>query len=141
FAAGDWAVFIDPWFRLSTEAFVKYLVSNDPNIVNEMLSDPLCRKQMTIADLLQAHRFVGHTLAYAKKIKPGEPVLVIQGSEDRCMVPKAITTLAKDIPSSEQTIKWLHAHGHLLLETSYLKPATVDTLADWMKQQDERNPD
>ena len=33
FAAGAWAVFIDPWFRMSMRPFVEHLVSNDPNVV------------------------------------------------------------------------------------------------------------
>jgi alpha-beta hydrolase superfamily lysophospholipase len=141
FSAGAWAVFIDPLFRVSTGPFVKHLVSNDPNVVQEMLNDPLCRKSMTIRDLLQTQKFVGKTISFARKLKVDEPVLVIQGSEDRCMDPKAITTLAKNIPSSEQTLRWLHAHGHLLLETTYLRPATVDALGRWMKQRQNMNAD
>jgi alpha-beta hydrolase superfamily lysophospholipase len=125
---------VHPHFNMPTSSFVKNLVSNDPNIVHEMLDDPLCRKGLTIAELLKTGVFVRHTLSDASRIKPGLPVLVIQGSEDKCMVPHAVTRLLRKIPSSDQTVRWLHAHGHLLLETSYLRPATLDALDVWIRE-------
>jgi alpha-beta hydrolase superfamily lysophospholipase len=132
--AGGIAIFIDPKFRVKTDSFVRNLVSNDPNIVSEMLNDPLCRKTMTIADLLKAGKLANKTLAYAKDIKPQESIFIIQGSEDRCMVPRAVTSLSKRIHSDDQSIRWLHAHGHLLLETAYLRPALLDALDTWVEQ-------
>jgi alpha-beta hydrolase superfamily lysophospholipase len=133
-AAGAVALFIDPWFRVNTNAFVRNLVSNDPNVVAEMLNDPLCRKDLTIDELLKTGKFVIKTLAYARRIKPEESILIVQGSEDRCMVPHAVTRLSKQIESADQTIRWLHAHGHLLLETAYLRPALIDALTIWIDQ-------
>jgi alpha-beta hydrolase superfamily lysophospholipase len=126
--------FMHPRFQVNTDAFVKYLVSNDPDVIKEMLDDPLCRKGLSVSELLKTDKLVSKTLSYARRIKLNEPVLILQGSEDRCMVPRAVTELAKDIPSSDQTLRWLHEHGHLLLETAYLSPATVDALANWMQQ-------
>lgn len=126
--------FMEPRFQANTDAFVKNLVSNDQDVVNEMVNDPLCRKGLEIKELLRTDRFVLKTLSYARKIKHNEPVLVIQGSEDKCMVPSAITKLARAIPSSDQTLRWLHAHGHILLETDYLRPATVDAITTWLYQ-------
>jgi alpha-beta hydrolase superfamily lysophospholipase len=133
-AAAAWAVFLQPQFKMNTAPFVKNLVSNDPLIVKEMLDDPLCRKNLTIAELLKTQKFVSKTLAYATKIKADQPVLVLQGSEDRCMVPHAVTLLSKNIHSADQTVRWLHAHGHLLLETSFLRPATVDAIDIWVRE-------
>ena len=133
-AAAAWALLVHPRFNMSTTSFVKNLVSNDPNIVEEMLSDPLCRKGLTLAELIKTKVFVKSTLPNASKMKPEIPILVIQGSEDRCMVPHAVTQLARKVQSADQTVRWLHAHGHLLLETSYLRPATVDALDVWIRQ-------
>ncbi len=99
-----------------------------------MLSDPLCRKGLTIAELMKTGKFVKNTLKYARQLKTNEPVLVLQGSEDRCMVPHAVTDLSKNIQSADQTLRWLHAHGHLLLETQYLRPATVDSIDEWTSE-------
>lgn len=132
--AGLKAFFVDPKFNMSTYAFVKNLVSNDENVVKEMIDDPLCRKGLTISELLQTQKFVKKTLHYASLIKDDQPVLVLQGSEDRCMVPSAVLKLSKNIHSSDQTVRWLHAHGHLLLETAYLKPATMDAIDIWVRE-------
>jgi alpha-beta hydrolase superfamily lysophospholipase len=131
--AAGWALFFHPRFRMLTTSFVKNLVSNDPDIVEELLRDPLCRKGLTIAELLKTRRFVSRTLSTAAKIREELPVLVVQGSKDRCMVPRAVTKLVCNIPSSNQTIRWLHAHGHLLFETRYLRPATLDSIDIWVR--------
>ncbi len=128
------ALFWGPRFNMKTSGFVRNLVSNDPNIVQEMLNDPLCRKQMTFKDLLKVQKFVKTTLSYASKIAPDRPILILQGSEDRCMVPVAVTKLSSNIHSADQTVRWLHAHGHILLETSYLRPATVDAIDLWIRE-------
>lgn len=129
--AVGWAL-THPRFKMSTEAFVRNLVSNDPDIVDEMLNDPLCRKGLTIPELLRTKNFVRQTLPNARKIRPELPVLVVQGSEDKCMVPRAVTKLAGRIHSSNQNIRWLHAHGHLLFETRFLAPATLDSIDVWI---------
>lgn len=130
--AAGWALFFHPRFRMSTTSFVKNLVSNDAAIVEELMRDPLCRKGLTIAELIRTKRFVSRTLPNAAKIRAELPILVVQGSEDKCMVPRAVTRLVCNIPSSNQTIRWLDAHGHLLLETRYLRPATLDAIDIWV---------
>jgi alpha-beta hydrolase superfamily lysophospholipase len=133
-AAGTVGYFMHPRFQVNTDAFVKYLVSNDESVVGELLADPLCRKGLSFHELMMTKRFVSKTLANAKQIKHDTPILVIQGSEDRCMVPVAVTQLARSIPSSDQTLRWLHLHGHLLLETAYLKASTMEAVTEWMEQ-------
>jgi acylglycerol lipase len=133
FAAGLYALLIQPQFRMQTKAFVKNLVSNDPDIIAEMLDDPLCRKRLTIAELLKTNSFVSKSLKYTNKIKHNEPVLILQGSKDRCMVPDGVIRLCKNIPSSDQTLRWLDSHGHLLLETAYLRPATIGAVSDFIE--------
>ncbi len=36
---------------------------------------------------------------------------------------------------AESPLGWLHAHGHLLLETAYLRPATLDSIDVWIREQ------
>lgn len=130
--AGTWGFFEKPRFQVNTNAFVEYLVSDDEDVIEELLDDPLCRKGLSIPDLLKTRKFVHGTIPYARKIKHDEPVLVIQGSQDRCMVPRAIVKLSKNVQSSDQTLRWFSSYGHLLLETIYLKPAVVDAISDWL---------
>lgn len=132
--AALWAVFLHPRFNMPTKSFVTNLVSNDENIIEEMLNDPLCRKGLTVAELMKTGSFVKGTLSNANKLRPELPILVLQGSEDRCFVPQGVTKLSHSIHSADQTLRWLHAHGHLLLETSYITPATVDALDSWIRE-------
>jgi len=130
-ASGMFAVFIDPKFNMRLGVFMRDLVSNDPAICQEMLDDPLVPKKLTLAELMKTNKFVGKTNKFAEKVKEDLPVLMLQGSEDKCVVPRAVANLAQHIRSSDQTMKWLHAHGHLLLETAYIRPATIDAITDW----------
>jgi alpha-beta hydrolase superfamily lysophospholipase len=131
-AAGTYGYFQKPRFTVNTDAFVEYLVSDDEDVVNELLEDPLCRKGLSIPELIKTRNFVAETLPYARKIKHNEPVLVIQGSRDRCMVPRAIVKLSKNVQSTDQTLRWFSSYGHLLFETIYLRPAVVDAISDWL---------
>jgi acylglycerol lipase len=130
-ASGLFAVFIDPKFNMGLNTFMKNLVSNDPNVVKEMMDDPLVPKKMTLAELLKTDHFIARTNKFAKNVKTDLPVLILQGSEDKCVVPDSVAKLAERIPSSDQTMRWMHAHGHLLLETTFLRAATVDAITDW----------
>jgi alpha-beta hydrolase superfamily lysophospholipase len=136
-AAGTVGYMTSPRFQVSMDAFVKNLISNDPDVVEEILADPLCRKSLTIKELLATKRIVNRTLHFARMIKPHESVLIVQGSEDKCLIPKAVTRLTRRVRSDDQTLRWLHAHGHLLLETAFLRPATVNSVYAWLVQQGE----
>jgi acylglycerol lipase len=135
--AGLFAVFIDPKFNMRLGVFMKQLVSNEPDICQEMMDDPLVPKKMTLAELIRTDKFISKTNKFASKVKPDLPILLLQGSEDKCVVPNAVANLAEHIHSSDQTMKWLYAHGHLLLETDYVRPATIDAVTDWF---DARTP-
>jgi len=130
-ASGLFAVFIDPKFNMRLGVFMKQLVSNEPDICQEMMDDPLVPKKMTLAELIRTDKFIDKTNQFASKVKQDLPVLILQGSEDKCVVPHAIASLAKHIHSSDQTMKWLDAHGHLLLETDYVRTATIDAITEW----------
>jgi len=132
-ASGLFAFFIDPKFNMRLGVFMKQLVSNDPEICKEMMEDPLVPKKLTLAELIQTNSFVGRTNKFAKQVKVNLPVLMLQGSEDKCVVPQAVASLAQHIRSSDQTMRWLHSYGHLLLETEYVRPGTIDAITDWFR--------
>jgi len=129
--AGLWAILIDPKFRMGLNVFMKKLVSDDPNIVKEMINDPLIPKTLSVAELLKTSKFVGQSIKFARNIKPNTPVLILQGSLDKCVVPGAVVKLSENVRSSDQTMKWLYAHSHLLLETAYIQPATINAITNW----------
>lgn len=131
--AGLRGLIIDPMFNVKLEFFMEDLVSDDPRIVDELLNDPLIRKKLTIWNLLQTDRYVSKNLKYAAKIKPEMPILLLQGSKDKCVVPKKVVQLCSDIRSDEQTLRWMDNVSHLLLETKYLKAATIEAVVSFIR--------
>lgn len=116
---------------MNLQGFISKLVSNNPKICKEMLDDPLVRKKMPLSDLLQTESCVGRSIKYAQKMSPHIPLLIVQGSQDHCVIPEAIVQLSEHTRSTDQTIRWLNQTGHLLLETHYVRPGTVAALIDW----------
>jgi alpha-beta hydrolase superfamily lysophospholipase len=119
--------------ELNLHHFITNLVSNRKEVIDEMLDDPLILKQVPLFDLLHADEFVNKTAKFGKNIPPHMPVLIIQGSSDRCVVPEMVTKLTEAMPSDDQTVRWLGSYGHLQLETSFLRAAVVDSIRDWFE--------
>jgi len=130
-SSGSYALMISPRFHMSLLGFINNLVSNDPKISKEMLDDPLILKAMPLCDLIKTQECVAKTIKYARKIAKDKPILIVQGGQDHCVIPEAIVKLARNTRSGDQTLKWLDQTGHLLLETHYLKAATIAAINDW----------
>jgi len=130
--AGFAGVFIHPRLGISMTTFFKKLVSNDPDVIRDSLADPLIRKHMRVGELLKSDGEVAKTNRLATRLKEGTPLLVVQGSEDKCVVPRAVSRLTKHVNSTDQTIRWFSQYGHLLFETPHLRAATLEALASWV---------
>ncbi|GEM_PF-1134725 len=76
-------------------------------------------KKMPLSDLLQTEACVARTIKHAQKIGPHIPLLIVQGSQEHCVIPEAILQLSQHIRSTDQTIRWLNQTGHLLLEDEH----------------------
>ena len=128
-AAGE--SLFDPKHRVRLKVFMDKLVSDDENIVNEMKNDPLIPKELRLGELIQTDVFTAKTISFAKQVPPNMSVLILQGGKDKCVVPSAAIKLAAHLRTSDQTMQWFYAHGHLLLETAYISPVTIDALTNW----------
>jgi alpha-beta hydrolase superfamily lysophospholipase len=121
----------DPKHRVKIKTFVDKLVSDDPGIAQEMENDPLIPKNLRLGELIKTALFTGKTISYSKQVAPNTPVLILQGGKDKCVVPDAAIKLAANLRTSDQAMRWLYAHGHLLLETSYVSPTALDSMTIW----------
>lgn len=117
---------------ISLKTFITKLVSTRQEVINEMLEDPLILKKIQISDLLSTDIFVDKTIKYGKLTDPRLAVLIMQGSADGCVAPKAVTDLMAAMPSSDQTLRWLGKVGHLQFETSFVRSTVIDALGDWL---------
>lgn len=122
-----------PLKGISMMAFFKHLVSNDEQVVQGALDDPLIRKKLHPYELVKTLGEIGRTSSYARKVSQGMPVLMIQGSDDKCVSPMAVSKLAHGIKSDDQTIRWFYAYGHLAFETSHLRASVLTALINWFK--------
>jgi acylglycerol lipase len=138
--------FIDPYFfadaslcmtnprhQLDLTPFVRRYSSDDPRIVDEVLADPLARRRLSAFELLQVSKVVHKTVGFVSKITPDTPVLVIQGSADKCVKAQGVMVLLSELRSHDQTVKWFHERGHILIETAYIKNDTRDSVVDWLE--------
>ena len=136
--AGAWGLVIDPHFNVDLGFFMRKLVSQDTRIVSELENDPLIRKKMTILDLLRTDAYVKKNVKFARKLKPEIPLLILQGSKDRCVVPRRVTKLLGSVSSDDQTLRWMQHLSHLLLETKYINSDTVSAIASWIDAHEDK---
>jgi acylglycerol lipase len=122
----------NPLLQLDLEPYIKRYASDDPRVIAEMLEDPLVRKRMSGWELLQSSEAVRKTARYVRGIPANTPVLVVQGNADRCLNTSGVAILQKDLRSTDQTVRWFPERGHILLETAYVKPDTLETVVSWV---------
>lgn len=130
--AGLMATF--PALQCSMVPFMNRYANGDPEIADELARDPLLRRTMSGVQVVQSCAAVRPTLALAKQITPSTPVLILQGSDDRCVKANAVVLLVGRIRSEDQTVRWFHHRGHILLETAHVKPDTMHTLCSWLDE-------
>jgi alpha-beta hydrolase superfamily lysophospholipase len=130
-AQGFLAVFVKPSGLLNLDFFMNKLISSDPGVVKEICDDPLVVKHLSPGELFKSHAFISKTAFWARKIATNTPVLILQGNLDHCVIPHAVTELTRNIPSNDQTLRWLYNQSHLLLETRHFSAPTVAAITDW----------
>lgn len=114
--------------------YMQSYASEDPRIINEDLNDPLIMKKMKVRDLRKCRNFIKGTMESVENIPSHIPILIMQGNSDRvCKIDKVLE-LAQDLKSDDETIRWFVNKGHLLLETSYVQPETIQTVSFWLNQ-------
>lgn len=122
----------NPRAQLDLMPFVRRYCSDDPRVIEEKENDPLLRRRLSAYELLQATTEIRRTLSYVSKIPSDTPVLVIQGGGDKVLRADAVMTLLSKLHSQDQTVKWFTERGHILLETGYVKPDTMETVVSWL---------
>lgn len=130
----------NPRRQIDLSPYIKYASSEDPRVRNEILNDPLARKNLSVRELLKSLATMKATLGFVRRISPATPVLVIQGNADRTLKANAVVLLLSRLKSTDQTVKWFPHSGHVLLETAYLQPFALETVQGWLKQHIRQTP-
>ncbi len=119
--------------QVDLKKFLTELVSPMPEIANEMLDDPFIVKALTLKELIAVDFFVEKTLEWSKNTAVHLPLLVIQGSNDKCVLPKHLTDLMMTMRSDDMRICWKGSYGHLQLETAFMRASIIDSLGMWLQ--------
>lgn len=123
---------ISPTGTIDLKTFLSKLVSSRKEVIDEVLEDPLMLKKIHLTDLIATDLFVEKTIKYGKATDSKLAVLLIQGSADGCVAPKAVTDLMAVMPSADQTLRWLGPVGHLQFETAFVRSTVIDAVGDWL---------
>ena len=118
--------------ELDISEYIKKNFSEDSQITEEGLNDPLIRRHLSMVDLLESCRFVAATRHYIGKIPAAIPVLVMQGEKDRIVRPSGVTVLECSLKTSDTTVRILPQRGHILLETNHVHSEDMKTIISWV---------
>jgi len=121
-----------PRRQVSLAPYIRYGISDDPRIADERLSDPLSRNRLSAAEIMKFGWMSRRTIDVVDKIPPTLPILILQGSKDKLYKPAGIKLLAAHLQATDKQVHWLTERGHILLETQYLRPETMDILLPWL---------
>lgn len=119
--------------QVKLEPYIKRYASEDPRIIAESLADPLVTKRMTTWEIVKSFKYMRANLGYAKKLPADIPFLVIQGDNDRLLKSNAVVRLISKATTKDQTVRWYHNRGHLLLETAYVPAETINAVNNWLQ--------
>ncbi len=125
---------LKPGAQIDIAPYIKKFASEDPQIIEGAMRDPLVRKKLSAREIWRSLNVFKATLAYARQVPSSIPVLVIQGSQDRVVKSNAVVALLGTLKSSDQTVRWFSNRGHLLLETDYVRPDTMQIVTGWLKE-------
>ncbi len=117
---------------LDLAPYIRICASEDPRIVQGMLDDPLVRKNLNSFDLLKSQIFMMSTRKQIAKVPANVPILIIQGDADRLLKSNAVVVLLANLKSKDRTVRWFHNRGHILLETAFVQPDTLQTVKGWL---------
>ncbi|MDR3612329.1 MAG: alpha/beta fold hydrolase [Candidatus Obscuribacterales bacterium] len=123
-----------PGKQIDLIPYIRKFASEDPRIIDGALNDPLVRKRLSASELVRSVSVFKASLNYAKLIPASIPILVMQGSSDRVVKSNAVVSLLGCLKSTDQTVRWFNARGHLLLETDYVYPDTMQIVTGWLKE-------
>ena len=118
--------------QLDLMPYVRKYASNDPKVVKEMCKDPLVRKHLSGQDLVASFRCMRDTMTYVPNVSADQPVLVLQAKDDKIVRADAVVLLMSRLKSQDQQVRWFEDRGHILIETTHIKPDTMQTIVSWL---------
>ncbi|MBX9720647.1 MAG: lysophospholipase [Candidatus Obscuribacterales bacterium] len=126
-------VMTNPKHQLNLSPYIRRYASEDPKVVKEMSKDPMIRRHMSTEELVASRRCINETLSYVPTLSADQPILVLQAKDDKCVRADGVDTLMAKLKSQDQQVRWFDDRGHILIETSHIKPDTMETILAWLQ--------
>jgi alpha-beta hydrolase superfamily lysophospholipase len=108
--------------------------SDDARVSQEMVQDPLARKNQTGLDLLGTFNFLNQEPEFARKLPSHIPVLMLDGKEDQIVEPASADKIFAELKTKKKESVMIPGAGHVLIGTSFIKPEVLSCLQNWMLQ-------
>lgn len=116
---------------IDVRRYMERYASDDPQVVSEMLSDPMCRYMLSGREILGTAKFLVETPWKSRHLSSSIPILVVQGNIDHILSPHSVHRLLKHMHGQSSEVVLLPQAGHVLLGTA-LKPAVCNTIENWL---------
>ncbi len=125
-------VVVNPAHKVDISAYLKHYFSDDPEVSAEGIADPLIRKNLNVREIVSSCNEMDGSADFISAIPADMPVLILQGEKDQMVKLESVGLLESKLRTKNQTVCWFPERGHILLETAYVRPETVDAVDSWI---------
>ena len=129
----DVAVNMFDWDRdIKMARYVKRFSSEDKRTTQETINDPMCRKGISLKELVDTVKFMKKTSHVAKRLAPGMPLLMVEGEDDQVLSPKSSAKFLARSRCIFKNLVLIPHCGHVLVSTNYIKPQVLSSIDQWL---------
>jgi acylglycerol lipase len=112
------------------------LATHDQKLLSKWQADPDYRYKYTFSEEMHGLRFMKATGKVARKVT-SEPVLVLQGLDDRLVRSNGTAELFKRIPCADKELVLVGNNEHLSLQEVQPKAAVINVVSQWLNEKAE----
>jgi alpha-beta hydrolase superfamily lysophospholipase len=117
---------------MNLEPYITPYLSNDRQVTQTCLKDPLICKELSPIELIKVALTNKESIQKVKNIPSDRPIMIVAGDEDAVFKTSAINKWAKRIGSDNVSIHELPNKGHLMLESQDVDMGVVGIVDDWL---------
>lgn len=117
---------------MNLEPYITPYLSNDRQVTQTCLKDPLICKELSPIELIKVALTNKESIQKVKNIPADKPIMIVAGDEDAVFKTSAINKWARRIGSDNVSIHELPNKGHLMLESQDVDMGVVGIVDDWL---------
>jgi alpha-beta hydrolase superfamily lysophospholipase len=117
---------------ISLRRYMSAYASNEPRVIDEMIDDQLCRKDMSGMELIHTVEFISHTTSSLKHVPSQVPLLVLQGKKDHLLQQSTVRSMFRGAKSTDKSIVYYPEYGHVLIGTQFIHADVAQKIRSWL---------